>query len=404
MHDFDVIVVGGGPGGLSAAEFAARNGAKAVVFEQSAEIGTPTRTTGATFLDDMIALGIPSRLYHTISRCRFISPNHSVTFDYPEPMACALDVHGTFQHLAERAIDAGAQIRVATTAIEPVIQNGIVRGVRGKDQRGVEFTAASKLLIDATGYRCSMLRKAGIDPGFKRFGVGAEYDLYAPNYNHNEVVLIVGSQIAPSGYAWACPWGHNRVRLGVGIIHADSTAKPEDYLNPLLQNASAFGMNFKGAQPVEYHFGLIPSDGMADRFVGDGIMSVGDAAGQPSALVGEGIRWAVKAGRMAGKFAAESIHAGDQSRAHLSRYEKQWRKEYGTNLRIAAEINRKIAKWSDEKWDRRTELLSLLTPEQFALGLQAEFLNGWVFQVLRSHPKLLKEGLKEFIRRLAPVL
>jgi flavin-dependent dehydrogenase len=107
---------------------------------------------------------------------------------------------------------------------------------------------------------------------------------------------------------------------------------------------------------------------------------------------------------MAGQFAAESIHAGDQSQAYLTRYEKQWRKEYGTNLRIAAEINRKIAKWSDEKWDRRTELLSLLTPEQFILGLQSEFLNGWVFQVLRSHPRLLKEGLKEFIRRLAPVL
>lgn len=404
MYDFDVIVVGGGPGGLSAAEYSARNGAKTVLFEQSGEIGTPTRTTGATFLHDMDALGIPSRLYHTISRCRFISPNHSVTFDYDEPMACALDVHGTFQFLAERAIEAGAFIRVATTVAELVLRDGVVRGVRGKDQRGAEFTATSRLVIDATGYRCSMLRKAGIDPGFKRFGVGAEYDLYAPNYNHDEVVLIVGSQIAPSGYAWACPWGNNRVRLGVGIIHADSTAKPEDYLNPLLENAAAFGMNFKGAQPVEYHFGLIPSDGMAERFVGDGIMGVGDSAGQPSALVGEGIRWAIKAGRMAGQFAAVSIHAGDQSRDYLTRYEKQWRKEYGTNLRIAAEINRKIAKWSDEKWDRRTELLSLLTPEQFILGLQSEFLNGWVFQVLRSHPRLLKEGLKEFIRRLAPVL
>src|SRR3954464_6769998 len=152
MHDFDVIVVGGGPGGLSAAEFAARNGAKTLVLEQSGEIGTPTRTTGATFLDDMIALGIPSRLYHPISRCRFISPNHAVTFDYPEPMACALDVHGTFQYLAERAIDAGAHVRVATTALEPLMVDGAVRGIRGKDQRGAQFTAHSKLVIDATGY------------------------------------------------------------------------------------------------------------------------------------------------------------------------------------------------------------------------------------------------------------
>ena len=162
-----------------------------------------------------------------------------------------------------------------------------------------------------------------------------------------------------------------------------------------------FGMNLEGAQPVEYHFGLIPSDGMAEQFVSDGIMSAGDAAGQPSALAGEGIRWAIKAGAMAGRIAGEAAVDGDVSRSALSRYEKEWRREYGSNLRIAAEINRRIAQWSDEKWDRRTELLNLLTPGQFALGLRTEFLSGWVFQVLRAHPELLREGVKGFVRRLS---
>jgi digeranylgeranylglycerophospholipid reductase len=401
MRDFDVIVVGGGPGGLAAAGAAARGGARTVLFEQSAEIGTPTRTTGGSFIPDLVELGIPSRCYHPIHTCRFLAPTKSAMFRYPEPVACVLDVHGTFQFLAERAIVSGAQMRVATTVIEPLLRGGTVVGVRARDHRGLEFSAGAKIVIDATGYRCAMLRKAGVDPGFRRFGVGAEYDLYAPRYDEGEAVLIVGSQIAPCGYAWAFPWGNKRVRVGVGIIHADSSAKPEDYLNPLVENAGRFGMNLEGAQPVEYHFGLIPSDGMAEQFVSDGIMSAGDAAGQPSALAGEGIRWAIKAGLMAGRIAGEAVADGDVSRSALSRYEKEWRREYGSNLRIAAEINRRIARWSDEKWDRRTELLNLLTPEQFALGLRTEFLSGWVFQVLRSHPELLREGVKGFVRKLS---
>ncbi len=400
MRDFDVIVVGGGPGGLAAAEASARGGARTVLFEQSAEIGTPTRTTGGSFIPDLVELGIPSRCYHPIYTCRFLSPTKSASFHYPEAIACVLDVHGTFQFLAERAIAAGARMQVATSVLEPLLNNGNVIGVRAKDLRGHEFTANSKIVIDATGYRCAMLRKAGVDPGFQRFGVGAEYDLYAPNYDESEAVLIVGSQIAPCGYAWAFPWGNKRVRVGVGIIHADSTARPEDYLNPLIENAARFGMNLEGAQPVEYHYGLIPSDGMATQFVAGGIMSAGDAAGQPSALAGEGIRWAIKAGLMAGRIAGEQALAGDVTRAALSRYEKEWRSAHGTNLRIAAELNRRIAAWSDDKWDRRTELLNLLTPEQFALGLRTEFLSGWVFQVLRSHPRLLREGVKGFIRKL----
>jgi len=69
--------------------------------------------------------------------------------------------------------------------------------------------------IDEAGGR----RQEGLDPGIRRFGVGAEYDLYAPHCDQSEVLLIAGSDFAPSGYAWVFPWGRHRVRVGVGIIH-----------------------------------------------------------------------------------------------------------------------------------------------------------------------------------------
>ena len=99
-------------------------------------------------------------------------------------------------------------------ATEAIVDNGFVTGVRTRSGN-----LPAKLVIDATGHRSVLLKNAGLDPGFQRFGVGAEYDMYAPNCDENEAVLLVGDRVAPSGYAWVFPWGRHRVRVGVGIIH-----------------------------------------------------------------------------------------------------------------------------------------------------------------------------------------
>jgi digeranylgeranylglycerophospholipid reductase len=400
MKSFDVVVAGGGPGGLASAQAAAENGASVLLVEQGDEIGAPTRTTGGSFVKDLEQLGIPAHLYHPIHRCRFVSPENAATFSFDDPVACVMDVRGVFQFLAERAIGAGAVIQVGTTALEPVLDSRIVRGVETKSRVYGDEKISCSVLIDATGYRSTLLRKAGVHQGFKRFGVGSEFDLYAPDYDQAEVVLIVGNQVAPAGYAWAFPWGKGRVRIGVGIIHADSDEHPDEYLRKLCANAEQFGINLKNAQPIEYHYGLIPSEGLLETLVGNGILGVGDATGQASALVGEGIRWAIKAGTMAGKVAAEAVSAGDCSAQYLRKYEQQWKNTHGTNLRIAYEINKKISRWDDSKWDRKTELLKLFTPQQFGQALQANFLAAWPLRLICSHPSLMKEGFKEVMERL----
>ena len=224
--------------------------------------------------------------------------------------------------------------------------------------------------------------------------------MYAPHFNQDEAVLIVGSQVAPFGYAWLAPWGGKRVRVGVGIIHPDAADHPDLYLDKLVDDASRYGCDLSGAQPLEYHFGLIPSEGLADRFVGNGIMAVGDAAGQASALVGEGIRWAIKAGRMAGEVAAEAIDGGNVSEEALLKYQDRWNKAFSVNLRIAYEINRKIAHFNDARWDEKVQLLKLLNPHQFDQALQSNFVAGWVFQLVWEHPQLLRHGFQQITARL----
>ncbi|MGH9582572.1 MAG: NAD(P)/FAD-dependent oxidoreductase [Bryobacteraceae bacterium] len=396
----DIVVAGGGPAGLEAATAAAQAGCRVTMLEQSNQIGTPTRTSGGSFIAEMEALGIPENLYHPVRRCRFVAPERSAVFAYSEPALCVMDVRGVFQFLARRASEAGAAILVGTTAMEPIVNDGAVQGVRAKSQVRKEFAIGSRVVVDATGYRSSILKNTPADPGFKRFGVGAEYDLFAPNYDQDEALLIVGNQTAPAGYAWMLPWGANRVRVGVGVIHPDASARPEAHLEALVENAAIWGADLRGAQPIEYHFGLIPSEGLAKSFVADGILAAGDAAGQASALVGEGIRWAMRAGRMAGAVAAEAVRANDCSARFLRRYEAQWRSEHGKNLSIAYEINKRIASWRDTDWNAGAELLNLLTSEQFAQALASHFLARWTARFLLSNPRLVKTSARKFVSRL----
>lgn len=387
----DVIIAGAGPAGLAAAESIARRGCAVTVLEQNHEIGSPIRTSGGSFIGELRSLGIPDGLWHPIARLRFLSAHNAAVFDYPEPAMCVIDVRGVFQHLAERAIAAGASIRLATTAVAPmfdVAAGGRVSGVIARAiHGGVEEPLGCRVLIDSTGYRATMLKQVGpqkVDPGFRRFGVGAEYDLYAPHCDQREAVLVVGEEAAPSGYAWVFPWGGKRVRVGVGIIHPDSAAKPGDYLDRFVGNLNRYGVDARGAQPIEYHAGLIPSERFAPTFVGDGILGVGDAVGQASSLLGEGIRWAVTAGRMAGETAAAAIESGDSSREGLLPFEQRWRKQFGMNLRLAHRINQRIARWDGAKWDSRVELLKKLSPAEFAEALKTNLTGKWLWRLAAS--------------------
>ena len=388
---YDAIIAGAGPAGLAAAETLGRRGCSVLVLEQNHEIGSPIRTSGGSFINELDALGIPRGLHHPISRVRFVSPANAATYDYAQPRMCVMDVRGVFQFLAGRAVEAGASVRVATKVEGPVFQydrqDERVVGVRTRDA-----VLGARVVIDATGYRSVLLKQAGLDPGMRRFGVGAEYDMYAPHCDEREAVLLVGGELAPSGYAWVFPWGRHRVRVGVGIIHPDSDAKPDSYLDALVAGAGRYGMDLRGAQPLEHHAGLIPSECFAPQFAGHGILGVGDAAGQASSLLGEGIRWAIHAGRMAGEVAAGAIAKGDVSRAVLAEFERQWTKRYGKDLRLAHKINQRIAGWDDQKWDQRLEVLKLLTPDQFVEALKTNLTGGWLLRFLARNPRALAEA------------
>ena len=254
---YDAIIAGGGPADWRRRD-PARRGCVTVVLEQNHEIGSPIRTSGGSFIDELEALSIPAALYHPISRVRFMSARNAAVYDYSRPRMCVIDVRGVFQFLAERAVDAGAAVRVGVKVEGPVLQDDWVVGVRTRNE-----VLRGRVVIDATGYRSALLKQAGLDPGMRRFGVGAEYDMYAPHCDQREAVLLVGSNLAPSGYAWVFPWGRHRVRRR--RHHSSRFRRQAGCLSDALVSGAGYGVSQRGSA-VGTPFG-IDSVGMLCRAV-----------------------------------------------------------------------------------------------------------------------------------------
>ncbi len=398
--DYNVLIVGGGPAGLAAASAAAMQGMRTLVLERQNEIGYPIHTSGGSWVKDMKALGIPEHLYHPVTKVIFLSPHREVPLLYDPPVACVMDVRGVYQHLAGCAVTAGAMIRVRHAVDQVLQENGRVLGVTVKNHVSERFEVRADIIIDASGFARHIGVRTDMGKAFHRYGFGAEYDLYAPDYPQDELFLIMGSAYAPNGYAWAFPRGNGRVRLGVGVLHPDNDDDARVYLDRIMRDIPQLAQYFKGASPLEYHTGLFPSENYLERFSRDGLLLAGDAGGHGSTLVGEGIRFAIYSGQMAGEAAAEAVKAGDTSAAFLSRFDKRWHSRFARDMDIAYMINKRIAAYSDAQWDDALDLMKRLMPAQVAQALRGDFTASLVMGVLTRAPSLIATGGKRLLDRM----
>jgi digeranylgeranylglycerophospholipid reductase len=393
---FDIAIVGGGPAGLSAACTAANAGAKVILLEKDEAIAHSIRTSGVTWIDAMSRLGIPGKYYNLVQNYRFVSPSNDVTISGSSPKSCVLDVRGMYQHLAFLAAEAGAKIMVRSNVINVIKEgDGRIAGVKASTPKG-DMIVRSTLVIDASGFSSSVARKAGVAGEWKRYGIGAEYECYCDGVDSATWVLMVGQQYSDAGYAWAFPLSENRVRIGVGIGRPESGTDPLDGLHELMEKRPRPLDSMGKIQPVELHYGFIPNDGVRQNSVADGLVMVGDSAGQSNPLVLEGIRYAIEFGRLAGQVGAKSL-ARNSDRESLMEYERAWKSKVESKIQSALGVQMRWIRLSDEEWDREIEILRDMTVDEFLDFIKADFTAGKMMKLALHHPKMAARQLFNMI-------
>lgn len=395
---YDLVVVGAGPAGSSAAYMAAKNGVKVALIEKEETVAHSVRTSGVTWLDAIEEFSIPKDCYNPVKNYSFCSPNNKVSISDKVARAAVLDVRKTYRWLASQAENQGVDLFLRTNVIDAIKdKQGKIIGVKtANPNEGINFHC--KIVIDASGFQSVVAKSMGLVTQWERFGAGAEWEVKAEHADSDTWWLMVGEQYSPAGYAWIFPLGDNIVRIGVGVGKPESPIDPTQRLKEIMEKKLGPIKELGDISPIEFHYGLIPNDGLSRKTVYDNLILVGDTAGQANPLVLEGIRYAIRYGRVAGEIASKAIQSDDTSEKILREYEDIWKKAIESKINSAGKVQQRWIGLSDEQWDKELDVIKELSSEEFLDFIKADFGLSSIVKLATHHPKLAVRQLFNIVK------
>jgi geranylgeranyl reductase family protein len=338
---YDVIVVGAGPAGSTAAYDCAKQGFKTLLLEKY-KIPREKPCGGAVMYRALKIIGerIPSELVEQrIYGLRFLLPDGKGSEFVSDKLIGITVFRDRFdEYLAQRAINAGAELTDEARVVDASVSQDSVK-VQLSDGR--EFSA--KYLLGADGVNSIVSRALGLRPKRKelnKVGLGMEADFYVGEEgvseatNGNPSVLEVFPVENRVSYGWVFP---KKEHLAIGVAGAGV------HMRSLRSQFDSF---YKG---VERRFGIsltlekrrtffLGGDGLGSKNVALRTILIGDAAGFVDPLMGEGIAYAMQSA----VFAASVINkAHDNDRYDedtLSEYQDLCRNEFSANFALATRV------------------------------------------------------------------
>ena len=374
----DVLIVGGGPAGLSVAA-GLPDYVSSVVVHQDAEIGKPVRTSGGSFLKDVQALGIPDHLYRVMKRVEVFSDNEIARFETRVNPPVILDVTGTYRYLAGLSDHKNRQLFLETklTGLRRVADGRYLADVRSRT--GKVESISARYVVEASGVQFAALRALGLAVRPARTGVGIEYEYPIGTTDPDRAVLFVGASV-PAGYGWAFPTADDRLRLGVGVIRPDTDASPRDLMAALLAGPLPARMGLDLSGDVHVNAGTVPSEPYDPSLVHGRVIRVGDTANFATPTAGEGIRICIRHGLHLGEALGRALHLGRDT--PLAAYEAACNRDLARNYRWGFAANRRIARYGPAEWDASARRLARLNEAEFTALLRSEFGAGMVARAI----------------------
>jgi len=383
----DIVVVGAGPAGSTAAYAAASNGASVLMLDRRRELGVPVQCGEALAEDILNELKItpnPQWALNRTNAVKIVSPS-GIEVRISErkvtgKVGYILNRKVFDKYLAVRAAKAGAEVKVGTYVDGLIMEDGKPKGVRALGTDG-RLEVGADVVIAADGVGSRVARWAGLKTTLKLDDIesGIQFQMVGVDFESPSMMeFYLGSKIAPGGYLWIFPKGEDMANVGLGVLGSRAERRPIEYLRDFIARMPSLS---KG-KVVEINGGGDPVSGPLKKTVKDNLLVVGDAARQVNALTGGGIDSAMRAGNIAGEVAAKAVSEGNTSEKRLSEYEKRWREQMGKRLERYLKAKNVLVSLTDEEMDQLAESLSKVKFDEISL---TEMLKA----LMKAHPKLL---------------
>lgn len=349
-YGYDAAIVGGGPGGATAALYGARFGLKVLVvdkkrFPRDKICGDAISEGCVTHLREFGLLkAVESAPHFAVNRAILSAPNHvSVTVRSETAFVCRRVV---FDNILFQAVRKRCDTLEEFCVTDLMRSNGQVWGVKGQLPDGTIKEVTCKVVVGADGANSVVARKLGLndrDPDHILVATRAYYKGIRGLSNALEIHFL--ESILP-GYFWIFPLGDGTANVGLGMTRRvlkkqNATLKK---VHVEATQSTAVGDRFQNAELVGRIRGWSLPVGSKRRTIhGDGYILVGDAAGLIDPVSGAGIPNAMRSGRIAAECLAGICRGYDYSAETLKSYSNRVWEVLGEELNLSYQLQRRLS-------------------------------------------------------------
>jgi menaquinone-9 beta-reductase len=354
--DVDVLIVGAGPAGASAAHHLSRRGVDVLCvdrarFPREKVCGDGLTPRGVKALQDM-GIDPAEPGYVRIDGLRVYGPTVRLNLPWPKrdtsPDYGVVRTRHDLDHLLlQRAVKSGARLWEGTEVTEPLVDDGWVVGARVHREDGRPETVGARYVLAADGAASRFAQKAGVRRVTDRpLGVAARRYFRSPReqgtWFESWFDLWENGVILP-GYGWIFPVGDGILNVGAGLLNTTSYFReisPRRMLDVFLRRLpEEWGITEENAAG-EVLSGPLPMGMNRQPLALPGLLLLGDAGGVVNPFTGEGIAYAIESGAVAAELVHEALERGRPGLAHA--YPIELRRRYGRYFTVGRAFARAI--------------------------------------------------------------
>ncbi len=329
---FDVVVVGGGPAGATAAHELAKLGRAVLLLDRAGRIKPCGGAIPPRLIQDF---QIPDHLLVAKARCaRMIAPSHhQVDIPIENGFVGMVNREQFDEWLRERAAAAGAVRRTGQFESISRTDDGLsVVHYRVRERNasgdGHAMSVRTRCIVGADGARSEVARQGAV-PGAERTKYVFAYHeiLRAPpqqsraaDYDDSRCDVYYQGRFSPDFYGWVFPHGDT---LSVGTGSADKGFSLRASVQSMRETSG-----LSGCETLRREGAPIPMKPLPRWDNGHDVVLAGDAAGVVAPASGEGIYYAMVGGQLAAEAVQAMLVTGNAKALQLAR--KRFMKLHGT--------------------------------------------------------------------------